>query len=192
MIGRLVLVRLRGLPLRARAALAGLFFASLVLCFPLRLALAAIPGLAARDVQGPALWGEVYDLRFGPVALPYARAGVLPWGGLWLSAPNLHGRVSPGSVTGLTGTLPLPGGVEGVTEAELTDLTVRYADGRCVAASGMVRFSIATPTGPLPLTGKAHCAGPDLAVKLEGPGGLEKVELRVGAGGRVSLGTLPM
>lgn len=192
MIGRLVMVRLRGLSLRARLALAGLFLAALVLCFPLRLALAAIPGLAARDVQGPALWGEVYDLRFGPVALPYARAGVLPWGGLWLAAPDLHGRVGPTGVSGLTGTLPLPGGVEGVTEAGLTDLTVRFDDGRCVAASGAVRVTIPTPTGPLPLTGEARCAGPDLAVALEGPGGLEKVVLRVGAGGRVSLGTLPM
>lgn len=191
------------LPMRRVALFAALFAVALVVFLPLRVALGiADSGLAAREVSGLAWSGRLKEARAGPLALGDLGAGLSP-------LPLLIGRarleVARGSaapdrfagaviasangraVESISGSVPVAGAVSALplTALDLTDLTVRFRDGACEAAEGLVRASFAGGPAGLPgsLSGAARCDRGALLLPLTGGGG-EALTLRITGDGR--------
>ncbi|HYE29678.1 MAG TPA: type II secretion system protein N [Allosphingosinicella sp.] len=184
--------------------LAALLF-SLAALLPLRLALDWLGfetrGLAAREAQGSVWLGGLADARFGtvpigdvatrlralPLILGRARLDVRQEGdglraGLTASRHGFGIDDASGMVqaSGL-GRLPPP-------SLNLADLSVRFADGLCVAAEGRVQARFAGELAGMPLaagfSGEARCEGPALLLPLATQSGADRVEVRLFADGR--------
>ncbi|WP_375426867.1 type II secretion system protein N [uncultured Sphingomonas sp.] len=203
---------MRRIALRTRLAAligAGMLIALLVF-LPMRLALGWVglgeQGLVARRVSG-SIWGATLtEARFGdltlgdlsarlsPLPLFLGRARVTLAGpDLTSSAPLRAALTVSRHAIGLddaTGSLPtgrvfapLP-----VTTLDLEDLTVRFRDGRCEAAEGRVRASLAGEAAGVPLptsvSGAARCDGGALLLPLASQAGTEAIALRVEGDGR--------
>lgn len=185
----------------------GALAAALLATFPLRLALdgggLARSGVAARDAKGSLWWGSLEDVRWGPVPLGDADAGIRPLqlllgraalavqdrGGRDLSA-TLFATANGAGVSGAdaflpVGTLfaPLP-----VTAFELEDVTAAFGARGCSEASGLVRARVSGSVGglvlPPALSGAPRCEGAALLLPLSSPAGAETLELRIAADGR--------
>ncbi|HEX8555074.1 MAG TPA: type II secretion system protein N [Sphingomonas sp.] len=192
-------------------ALFGAFLlAALLLFLPMRLVLGAVGvddlGLSARRVGGSIWSGSLSEARVGALPLGDLRAHLSPWP-LFLGrarieldgAGTLPGRALRGAVTmtrhgvaideltaGLAAGIlfqPLP-----VSAIDLDGVSVRFADGACVEATGRVRATLGPgPAGlPLPpsLAGSIRCEGTSLLIPLTGQAGAEGITLRVEADGR--------
>lgn len=220
MIARWIFVREGRLSRRGKLALAGMFVAALMLLLPMRLALgAAAPArVSARSVEG-SIWGaQIADLRAGPLPLGTVTAGLNPLALLLGRAQFVVQRAEAPDVTpfrasasgsgetlrlaGVSGTVPLGEGLGGlpVTALGFTDFSLRMEQGRCAAADGMVSMTLASLSPLLPgemaLAGKARCHKGVLVVPMQGPGGMEKLLLRIRDGGQweadLSLSGLPV
>lgn len=200
-------VRLRTGP----AALFGaMLLIALVVFLPMRLALgwfgAGDQGLVARRVGGT-VWGanlseaRLGDLQLGdlrarlsPLPLLIGRAALVLEGRGSDGAPPLSGRVFASrygsGVDDLTARLaagaafrPLP-----VTALDLTDVSVRFEDDRCVAAEGRVRATLGGDVAglalPPALEGAARCEAGALLLPLASAAGTEAIALSVGGDGR--------
>lgn len=191
-----------------RGVLFGLLLVvALVLTLPMRVVLGAIDsGLAAREVQGSVWDGRLVEARAGaavlgdlaarlePLPLLTARARI----GIVRDGPDqLRAALSTGGATraieGLTGTVPIDGGVAGVPIGALSfeDFRVRFRDGRCDTAEGLVRASIsggevAGVSLPQGLSGAARCDKGALLVPLASAAGSERVTVTLSGDGRWS------
>lgn len=180
-----------------------------VLLMPLRIALGAAGlddrGLSARHIGGLVWNGWLEDARIGPVPLDHVNARLRFWplliGEAQLALERPDSAAAPlfavvaASPSGMavhdaTGTLMLSGAMANlpVERAELTDVSVRFADGKCVAAKGQVRLFVAALAPGLDLanglTGKAQCMKDKLHIALTGQSGLEKLVLTLDGKGR--------
>lgn len=194
------------LPMRRLVLFAGLFVFALLLSLPLRLVLGVGAGaLTARQASGTVWSGRLQEARLGPAVLGdlEARLAFLPlltgrarieverdsaapdrFAGAFVFASN---RRSAESVTGL---LPMEGafGALPLASLELTDVTVRFRDGACEEAEGLVRANLVTGQQGLPasLSGAARCDRGALLLPLATGAGGEGVELRIAGDGRWS------
>lgn len=203
---------MRRIALRTRpAALIGAAVLIALLVFlPMRLALGWVglgeQGLVARRVSG-SIWGATLtEARFGdlvlgdlsarlsPLPLFLGRARVALAGPDLASSTPLRAALTVSrhaiGLDDASGSLPtgrvfapLP-----VTTLDLDDLTVRFRDGRCEAAEGRVRASLAGEAAGVPLpasvAGAARCDGAALLLPLASQAGTEAIALRVEGDGR--------
>lgn len=187
-----------------------LFFAcallfSLVALLPLRVALGWLGfesrGLAAREAEGSVWLGALAEARFGevPVGDVATRLRVLPLlvgrarldlageevgprAGLTMSRHGFGIDDASGSLAGpaLAG-LPPP-------SLDLADVSVRFGDGLCASAEGLVKARFAGDLGGVELSdgfsGEARCDGPALLLPLRSQSGAERLDIRLFADGR--------
>ncbi|HEX6376533.1 MAG TPA: type II secretion system protein N [Allosphingosinicella sp.] len=179
---------------------------SLAALLPLRLALDwlgfADKGLAARQADGSIWLGALADAHFGD----------LPLGDLGTrlrTLPLLVGRarldVRQESEDGLRGGVSLSRHGFGIDDAsgtirapalaglpppalDLADLSVRFADGQCSSANGLVKARFAGELAGVPLaagfSGEARCDGPALLLPLASQSGADRLTVRLFADGR--------
>jgi general secretion pathway protein N len=184
--------------------LAALLF-SLVALLPLRVALDwggfEARGLSARQAEGSVWLGALAGARFGTMelgdvatrlrALPLlagrarldlAREGETLRAGVSLSR---HGF----GVDDASGILTAPA-LEGLPPPalELDDFSVRFADGLCDHAEGLVKARFAGELAGIPLaagfSGEARCDGPALLLPLVSQSGSDRLDVRLFADGR--------
>lgn len=194
------------LPMRLLVLFASLLALALILSLPMRLALGVVgAGLTAREANGTIWSGRLKEARMGPAALGdlEARLAFLPlltgrarielerdsaapdrFAGAFGFAANRR------SAESVTGVVPVEGafGALPVAALELSDVTVRFRDGACEEAEGLVRASLtATRPGlPASLSGAARCDRGALLLPLTSGGGGDGVALRIAADGRWS------
>lgn len=183
----------------------GALLFSLVALLPLRFALGwlgfAEKGLAAREANGSVWLGTLADARFGtlPLGDVATRLRVLPLlvgrarldleqtddglkGGVNVSRhgfgiDDASGRIEASALA----DLPPP-------TIDLADFSVRFADGQCVHAEGLVKARFAGELGSVPLnasfSGEARCDGQALLLPLVSQAGGDRLEMRLFADGR--------
>ncbi len=193
MIGRLIALRDARAPAGARAGLIALFVVALVVLLPLRLVAGLVPGLSAQGVQGPVWSGRLRDAAYGPLALGDVDAGLAPLSLLLgrvevdLQGERLVVRMSRRGVKDVHGTASVRAGLgtlpaEGVT---FERFGATFRDGACDEAHGRVGLALALPgASSLMVSGEARCAGNALLLPLRGPGGMERLDVRIGGDGR--------
>jgi general secretion pathway protein N len=183
---------------------AGALLFSLVALLPLRLALNWLgfgaSGLSARQAEGSVWLGGLADARFGaiPVGDVATRLRALP---LLAGRARLDIAQDDGLRAGLTlsrhgfgiddasGTLTAPG-LAGLPPPilDLADVSVRFGDGLCAAAEGLVKARFAGELGGVPLaagfSGEARCDGPALLLPLRSQSGSDRLDVRLSADGR--------
>jgi general secretion pathway protein N len=184
------------------------FLFALVALLPLRLALDWLAlddrGLAAREAKGSIWLGALSEAQLGTVALGDVQAQLR-------TLPLLLGRARvdlrrddeaepfEGSATvsrngfgidDMTGALdlgsafaPLP-----IASLDVSDVTVHFADGQCMAGEGMVRATIAGEVAGLALpgglSGNARCDEGALLLPLVSQSGMEALNVRLFEDGR--------
>lgn len=182
------------LPMRRVVLFAILFLLALFLLLPLRLVVGT-SGLAAREASGSVWSGTLKEARVGPALLGDLDARVAP-------LPLLTGRMRidlarPGpapdrlsgalvvsrdrqAIEGATGLVSLdaPAAAFPVTALELTDVTVRFRDGTCDRADGLVRATLLPGAAGLP---------PSLAAAVRCDRGAAVLPFIVAGKGRVEL-----
>jgi general secretion pathway protein N len=178
---------------------------ALLVFMPLRLALGVIDGgLNAREVTGSIWSGRLNEARIGPVAIGDVSARLAPMpllvGRARLAvsrdsaAPDrlagafdvARNRRSAESVTGTFSVAslfaPLP-----IAALQLTDVTVRFRDGACGRAEGLVTATVSGEVAGLPLpaslSGAARCDRGALLLPLASGSG-EGLALRIHGDGR--------
>jgi len=194
----------------------GLFFLcaflfALVALLPLRLALGWLAldaaGFSARQAEGSIWLGVLREARVGAAPIGDLRSRLDP-------LPLLAGRARVGfdRLQGGDAASPLEGsvsvsrhslGADDVTASlplgtafaplpiasvDLTDVSVRFRDGLCDHADGLVKAQVSGDVGgislPGGLTGNARCEGGALMLPLASPGGAEMLSLAIQEGGR--------
>lgn len=198
------------LPLRRPLFLGVAVLAALLLTLPLRIALGALglpaQGLSARAAEGSIWSGRLVEARLAGVPLGDLRVGLHP-------LPLLAGRARLGFArTGADAADDARGrvtisrhllGLDGATLAlpvarlfaplpirlvTLGDASVRFRDGICEAADGLVRAELAGAIGGVALpggfSGTARCDGGALLLPLASQSGDERLALRLLGGGR--------
>jgi general secretion pathway protein N len=204
MIGRWIFVRERALTRRGWLVLAGLTVAALFALLPLRLVMGwAAPGnVTARSIEGSVWSGRVTDLHVGPLPLGTLDAGLEPLPILLGRAQfavsragdaPFSGRFSAGGgdlrLADANGSVALPGGLGGlpVTAISFGDFSARIEGGACADAEGTLGVTLASAGPLLPdsvtLSGKARCDRGELVVPMQGPGGMERLTLRIAGEG---------
>ncbi|WP_225207675.1 type II secretion system protein N [Novosphingobium huizhouense] len=199
MIGRLLVLRDRRAPRAAVIGIAALLALSLVATAPLRLAAAAFPAIAAREAEGTIWAGTLREASLGPLALGTVDVRLVPWtllsgrpevavaGRADALGPALRGRLGPAGASMLEGTLAIPGGLGALPLHEVTfsGVSVQFEDGRCRQAAGAVATRLPAGDGiTLALSGEPRCDGRFVLLPLRGPGGMERLDLRLAADGR--------
>lgn len=182
----------------------GALIFSLVALLPLRLALDWLGfeamGLTARQAEGSVWLGALADARFGsvPVGDVATRLRALP---LLLGRTRLDlaqdGDGLRGALTlsrhgfgvdDVSGTLEGPGiGDLPPSALDLADLSVRFGDGLCAAADGLVKARFGGELAGVPLagfSGEARCDGPALLLPLRSQSGADRLDVRLFADGR--------
>ncbi|MBA2920127.1 type II secretion system protein N [Sphingomonas sp. MAH-20] len=194
------------LPMRRVVLFAALFVVALVVFLPLRLVLAG-SGIAAREATGSIWSGTLREARIGPALIGDVGARVLPLplltGGLHLelsrptaAADRLSGTLilsrNRRAIEGATGLIPLEVSLDALpaTSVELTDVTLRFRDGQCDRAEGMVRANLAGGAGfPASVSAALRCdRGAALLPFVVAPAGA-RIELRIFGDGRWQVGT---
>jgi general secretion pathway protein N len=183
----------------------GALLFSLIALLPLRVALDRLgfeeKGLTARAAEGSIWLGALAQARLGTMELGdvATRLRVLPLlagrarldiaqegdglhGGLTLSRHGFGIDDASGVLTApeLQG-LPPP-------SLELGDLSVRFGDGLCAAAEGLVKARFAGELAGVKLaggfSGEARCDGPALLLPLASQSGADRLDVRLFADGR--------
>ncbi len=184
--------------------LAALLF-SLLALLPLRFAIDAFgfadKGLTADDAVGSVWVGALDDARLGPVPLGdvATRLRALP---LLLGRARLDvAQEEDGFRAGLSasrhgfgiddasGTLQLPAfAALPPSTLDLADLSVRFADGLCASAQGMVKARLMGELAGAPagagFSGQARCDGPAVLLPLASQSGADRLAVRLFADGR--------
>lgn len=164
-------------------ALAGFVLAAAAL-LPLRL---AVPeGLAATSASGTIWSGHLEGASWRGVNLGTLGVGLRPLAlfrgqaRLALSGPDLSGDLVLGQgVEALSGQRSLVG--LPITSLAAQDLTLRFEDGQCAAASGSVSATV--PGSGAPLGGVPRCTGSSASITLASPDGQFTLALTLGADG---------
>lgn len=185
-------------------AAAVLLLAALLVFMPLRVAVGG-NGVVARKVDGIIWDGSIRDLRVGRLPVGDVNAALKFWplflGRAQISlsrgdapfSPGINGsitwRPSGFSVDNMKASLPVgqifaPLPAENV---ELEDVSVRFSAGRCAAASGNIRLTLAGGIAGIDvangLLGKPRCDRGELLVPLLSQSAMEHVDIRVKADG---------
>lgn len=198
-------MRLR-IPARRIVLFGALLALALLVFLPLRLVLGwAGGGLTAREVSGPVWSASLKEARIGRAALGdlRARLAFLP---LLIGQARLEASRESGAADGFTGAFgvsartrfaesvsgiipvdalfaPLP-----IASLELTGVSVRFHDGQCDRAEGLVRASLAGDMRdlalPASLSGAARCDRGALLLPLASGSGAEGLALRIFGDGR--------
>jgi general secretion pathway protein N len=182
----------------------GAFLFSLAALLPLRFAIDSLgyadKGLTARGAAGSLWLGALDDARLGPVPLGTVatRLRVLP---LLAGRARLDvAQDGDGFRAGLTasrhgfgiddasGTIEVAGfGAMPSSTLDLADVSVRFGDGLCAAAEGMVKARLSGPLGDAPLvpgfSGEARCDGPAVLLPLRSQSGADRLDVRLFADG---------
>jgi general secretion pathway protein N len=183
----------------------GALLFSLIALLPLRFALGwlgfADKGLAAREATGSVWLGALAEARFGtlPLGDVATRLRVLP---LLVGRARLDLEQADDGLKGAVtvsrhgfGIDDASGRIEAPALADLppptldlADLSVRFGDGQCIHAEGLVKARFAGELGSVPLvagfSGEARCDGQALLLPLVSQSGSERLELRLFADGR--------
>lgn len=194
------------IPARRVVLFAALLALALLIFLPLRLVLGMVDsGFSAREASGTVWSGRLKEGRIGPAALGdlSARLSPLPllvgrarieverpsaapdrFAGAFGVARNLRSAESVTGVIPVEGVFaPLP-----IAAIELTDVTVRFRDGQCDRAEGLVRVSVGGEFAGLPLpaglSGAARCDRGALLLPMTSGSGGEGLALRVFGDGR--------
>ena len=193
---------LRGVPVRHRWLLMGVFAGALLALIPLRLALAPLASghaVSAASVSG-SLWnGRIEGLRAGPLPLGDVRAGlrVLPLLAgrreVWIEQAGELSAIVASRADGFalreaSGRVPLDGlGDLPVSALTLTGFAADWRDGKCESAGGTVALELTPLGGMLPalgLSGPARCVRGALVLPLKSGSGLETLLVTLDGGGR--------
>lgn len=178
---------------------------SLAALLPLRFALGwlgyADKGLAAREATGSVWLGALTEARFGTVALGDVgtRLRLLPLligrarldlqqaddgfrGGVTVSRHGFGIDDASGTIeAGALADLPPP-------TLDLSDLSIRFGDGQCVHAEGLVKARFAGELVGVSLTagfsGEARCDGQAVLLPLVSQSGGDRLDVRLFADGR--------
>ena len=201
-----VTIWLRGVPVRHRWLLAGVFAAALLVLLPLRLLLAPLAeghALSAAAVSGPLWRGRIEGLRAGPLPLGDVHAGlrVLPLLAgrreFWIERDTAAGEAPLSAIVAsradgfdlreATGRVAIdPLGELPVSALSLTGFEVAWRDGRCDHAAGSVALELTPLGGMLPalaVSGPARCVRGALLLPLKSASGLEKLLVTIDGGG---------
>jgi len=161
-------------PMRRAVLFLSLFLLALLAFLPLRLVLSG-SGLAAREASGSVWSGSLREARLGPAAIGDVQARLLPLplltGSMRIAlarpsaaADRLSGTLvlsrNRRAVENASGLIPLESSLDAhpATSVELADVTVRFRDGQCDRAEGMVRANLAAGAGlPASLSGMVRC-----------------------------------
>jgi general secretion pathway protein N len=184
--------------------LGALLFA-LVALLPLRFAIDGLGfadrGLTARSAAGSLWLGALDEARLGPVPLGTVttRLRVLP---LLAGRARLDvAQDGDGFRAGLTasrhgfgiddasGTIEVAGfDALPASTLDLVDVTVRFGDGLCAVAEGMVKVRLSGQLGAAPpvpgFSGEARCDGTAVLLPLRSQSGADRLDLRLYADGR--------
>ena len=187
--------------------LGALLFA-LVALLPLRFALDSLGfadrGLTARSAAGSLWLGALDEARLGPVPLGTVatRLRVLP---LLAGRARLDvAQEGDGFRAGLTasrhgfgiddasGTIEVAGfAAVPSSTLDLADVSVRFGDGQCATAEGMVTARLSGQLGAAPLvpgfSGEARCDGRAVLLPLRSQSGADRLDVRLFADGRYRL-----
>jgi general secretion pathway protein N len=188
---------------------AGALLFSLIALLPLRIALDRLGfadrGLTARQAEGSIWAGALAGARFGEVAIGDVgtRLRMLPLltGRARLDLEEedrLSGAVTVSrhgvGVDDATGTIELPA-LAGLPPAtlDLADVSVRFGNGLCAEAEGLVKARMAGELGGVPLaagfSGQARCDGAALQLPLASQSGGDRLDVRLFADGRYRVDT---
>ncbi|MFD1611584.1 type II secretion system protein N [Sphingomonas tabacisoli] len=190
------------IPMRPAVLFAILFAVALVLFFPLRLAVGG-SGLSAREASGSVWSGSLKEARIGPAVLGDLDARLSPLALLtgrmllYVARPSAAPDRMVGalglsrnrrSVESASGLIPIDGafGALPVASFELTDVTVRFRDGECDRAEGMVRANLSGDGGlnlPASLTAAPRCDRGAVLLPFAVPTG-GGAEMRISGDGR--------
>lgn len=193
MIGRMIALRDARPTAAARAGQVALFAAALVVLLPLRLVAGLVPGLSAQAVSGSIWAGHLRDAAFGPFALGDLDARLDPLRLLLgrvevnLAGEGMAARLGHSGVADATGTVRTNAGlgtlpVEAVTFEGFSAL---FRDGACDKVQGRITVTVAlSGASSLALSGEPRCAGAGLLLPLRGPGGMERLDIRIAGDGR--------
>lgn len=183
----------------------GALLLGLIALFPLRFALGPIAerGFTARHVAGT-IWdgriGELmfrerrlgtFEVRVAPLPLMVG-AGQVRFSRIGDPDGPLDGTLSYGSSNGvrdLTGRIAAAGlfGAMPIESVEPTDVTLLFREGRCIAASGQLRVTLAIPIPgdfARQLSGTLRCERERVRFRLANPSGVVSLEFYVTAKGR--------
>lgn len=188
------------IPMRRAVLFAILFAVALILFFPLRLAVGG-SGLSAREASGSVWSGSLKEARIGPAVLGDLDARLSPLalltGRMRLdvarpsAAPDrLIGAFSlsrkNGSIESFTGLVPVEptSQLQPITSVDLTDVTIRFRDGACDRAEGLVSANLSSEVMgtdlPAAVSGSPRCDAGSALFPLASPSGRERIELRLG------------
>lgn len=176
----------------SRAVLFGVMFVTALIVFlPLRV---VVGGVTARAADGLAWAGHLEEARVGPAVLGDVDTRISPLrllmgeARLAVSRPGLSGAITVASnrreVEGLTGTLPME--AVPIASFDLSDVTVRFRDGICDRAEGIVRAD--SDRGAL--NGSVRCDRGALLLPLASASGQDRLDLRITGDGRYSAGLI--
>jgi general secretion pathway protein N len=181
------------------------FLFALLALFPLRLGLSWLTlderGFSAREAEGSLWLGSLREAQLGPVEVGdvTARLRTLPLfvgrARLELERPGEAGLQGAATVSrhgfgvdDLSGRLRLSAPGLPITSVDPADLSVRFANGLCQSAEGLVRATVAGDAVGLPLpgalSGNARCDGGALLLPLAAQSGMEALNLRLFEDGR--------
>jgi general secretion pathway protein N len=178
---------------------------SLAALLPLRLALDwfgyADKGLVAREARGSIWLGALAEARFGTVPLGdvATKLRFLPLlvGQARLDLQEADEGLRAGvtvsrhgfALDDATGRIEAPALADlPPPTLDLSDVSVRFGDGLCVHAEGLVKARFAGELVGVPLTagfsGEARCDGPAMLLPLASQSGGDRLEIRLFADGR--------
>lgn len=181
------------------------FLFALLALFPLRLGLSWLAldehGFSAREAEGSIWLGSLREAQLGPVEVGdvTARLRTLPLflgrARLDLERPGESGIEGAATVSrhgfgvdDLSGRLRVSAPGLPIASIDPADLSVRFSNGLCQSADGLVRATVASGAEGLPLpgslSGDARCDGGALLLPLAGQSGMEALNLRLFEDGR--------
>ena len=184
------------------------FVVALIVFLPMRLVLGWIglgdAGLTARSAEGSVWWGSLTEARFGDLAVGDLNARLSPFHLLIGRArvaldrsgdgPPLQGAMAVSrnslGLDDITASLsagavfaPIP-----VTGIDLSNVSVRFEDGKCVHADGRVKALLSGEVGGITLgqgmSGPAKCDSDALLLPLVSQSGSESANIRLWQTGR--------
>ncbi len=195
------------LPLRRSLFFLAAFLFALIALIPSALALRWLSldrsGLAAREANGSIWFGALREARFGQVPLGDVRTRLrglpLLLGRARLDLSSAQGDGLEGGITvsrhafgidDVTSRLAMGGALAPIPRASLSvdDVSVRFADGLCASANGLVKATVAGeslgPAVPSSFSGEARCDGGAMLLPLASQSGMEKLDIRLFGDGR--------
>jgi general secretion pathway protein N len=194
---------------RGGVLFAGVLIIALIAAFPLRLAMAVLGStealFTARAAEGSIWNGRLRDVSFDGVTLGDFSARLSPLrllsGAAAIDLRALSGEpaaatliATPGGygAENVTTRLVLPGAFDPlpVESVDLKEANVRFSRDGCVAADGQMRVTLAGTLAGIALgqqlLGTPRCDGKILMLALVSQSAMERITLRIVAGGQYS------